>query len=434
MLSERCDSTHVPIGIVLENELPVSALSVHDHLIHEALTWGVGKLLKVDVQNDVLLLIMSHESEIQFEGLGTVLRNGHFVGLLGLHLGGEDLILGSQLLNFHLSEEVEWLSVLVDSAELDLGALLDERDLDALLHLPAGNLVAELLHKQFHDVVALGVDDQGSEVIEWCLLEVANDEASTVLCTSLRHSIRRAHPETGTHDEAKVSAGAVGVAQLKDGWVQVLVEVDDSVLKMSIATWVLAHASSPVLVSTLSIANSGISHVLTATFLTNFQVCVSMKFSDVLCGDSTLPVQSVNVLAHDELEVVFLSELDEGHVRLRWVGLLNRCSYNLVSCGFLGSTCSCSSSSCFLLLFFKLSLVREALPGAWASLQDCVETGAVIGDTTCCADSGTCECHKVRGSQDHLGEEGHLLIQYFRSIEILLLLFLCLVCCICHFD
>ena len=160
---------------------------------------------------------MSHESEIQFEGLGTVLRNGHFVGLLGLHLGGEDLILGSQLLNFHLSEEVEWLSVLVDTTELDLSALLNERDLEALLHLPLGNLVGELLHEEFHDVVALGVDDQGSEVIEWRLLEIANDEASSALSAGLRHSICRAHSETGTHDEAKVSAGAVLVAQLKDG-------------------------------------------------------------------------------------------------------------------------------------------------------------------------------------------------------------------------
>jgi len=54
-------------------------------------------------------------------------------------------------------------------------------------------------------------------VIEWCLLEVADDEASSILCASLRHSIRRAHPETGTHYEAKISAGAVGVAQLEDG-------------------------------------------------------------------------------------------------------------------------------------------------------------------------------------------------------------------------
>ena len=174
-------------------------------------------------------------------------------------------------------------------------------------------------------------------VIEWRLLEVANDEASSVLSASLRHSICRAHPETGTHNEAKVSAGAVLVAQLKDGSVEVLIEVDDCILKMSIATWVLTHASSPVLVSTLSIANSGVSHVLTAAFLTNFQVCVSVEFSDVLGGDSTLSVQAVNVLAHDVLEVVFLSELDEGHVRLGWVGLLNGCPYNLCICGFLSS-------------------------------------------------------------------------------------------------
>ena len=88
-------------------------------------------------------------------------------------------------------------------------------------------------------------------------------------------------------------------------------------------------------------------------------------------------MQTVNVLAYDELEVVLLSELDEGHVRLGWVGLLNRGPYGLRVCGFL-----CSSSSiCFPLLFLKLPLVCQALPSAWASLQDCVKAGTVIGDT-----------------------------------------------------
>ena len=276
VLSERSDSAHIPLGIVLESKFPVSALRVHDHLVHDALSWGVGKLLKIHIQDEILLLIVSHELEINFECLGTVLRNGHLVGLLGLNLGGEDLVSGSQLLHLHLPEEVEWLSVLVDTTELDLSALLNERDLDALLHLPLGNLVGELLHEELHDVVALGVDDQGSVVIEWRLLEVANDEASSVLSASFRHSIRRAHPETGTHNEAKVSAGAVGFSQLEDGRVQVLAEVDNRILKMSITTWGLAHASSPVLVSALSIAHSGVSHVLTSALFTNFQVCVSM--------------------------------------------------------------------------------------------------------------------------------------------------------------
>ena len=159
MLSERSHSAHVPFTVVLENKFPVSALRVHDHLIHDALSWGASELLKVHIQNEILFLIVSHELEIDFERFGALCRNGHLVGLLGLLLGREDLISSSQLLHLHLPEEVEWLSVLVDTAELDLSALLNERDLDALLHLPLGDLVGELLHKQFHDVVALGVND-----------------------------------------------------------------------------------------------------------------------------------------------------------------------------------------------------------------------------------------------------------------------------------
>ena len=306
MLSERSHSNHVPLGIVLENKFPVSALRVHDHLVHDALTCSVCKLLKVHIQDKILFLIMSHESEIHFEGLGTVLRNGHPVGLLSLYLGGEDFISGSQFLHLHLPEEVEWLSALVDTAELDLGALLNERDLDPLLHLPLGNEVAELLHEHLHHVVALGVDDQGGEVIEWGLLEVANDELASILSASLRHRIRRTHPETGAHGEAQVSVGAVGPPRLENVPIQGLTEVDNGVLEVTIATCALALTSSSVIVGTLSRTSTLVSHVLTSTILTNFQVCVAVEFGDVCSRDSTLPVQAVNVLAYDELEVVLL--------------------------------------------------------------------------------------------------------------------------------
>ena len=304
MLSERSHSNHVPLGVVLENEFPVSTLRVHDHLVHDALTCGVCELLKIHIQDEVFLLIMSDESEIHFEGLGTVLRDGHPVGLLSLNLGGEDFVSGGQFLHLHLPEEVEIESVLVDTAELDLGALLYERDLDPLLHHPLGNEVAELLHEQLHHVVALGVDDQGSEVIEWGLLQIANDEAASVLCASLRHRICRTYPETGTHGEAKVSVGAVGVSGREDLTVQGLAEVDDGVLEVTIATRVLALTSSSVIVGPLGSAGTLVSHVLTTTVLTNLQVCVAVEFGEVLSGDSTLPMKAVHVLAYDEFEVV----------------------------------------------------------------------------------------------------------------------------------
>lgn len=49
MLSERCYTAHVSISIVLENKFPATALRVHDHLIHDALSWGVGELLKIHI-------------------------------------------------------------------------------------------------------------------------------------------------------------------------------------------------------------------------------------------------------------------------------------------------------------------------------------------------------------------------------------------------
>ena len=151
------------------------------------------------------------------------------------------------------------------------------------------------------------MDDQGGKIIERGLLKVYNDEAASVLSASLRHSICGTHPETGAHGEAEVSAATVGVAQLEDGLVQILIEVNDGVLKVTGTTWGLAHAASPVFVYTLSVAHTGVPRVLATANFTYFQVGIPVEFGEVRGGNSALSMQAVDVLAHDELEMVLLS-------------------------------------------------------------------------------------------------------------------------------
>ena len=126
MLSERSHSKHVPLTVVLQDQLPVAGLRVHHHLVHDAVAGRIRQLLKVHIQDYILLLVVAHEGEIDFELLGTSLgRNCHLVGLLGLLLRGEDLVGRGQSLQLHLSEEVKWLSAFVDATKLDLRALLN---------------------------------------------------------------------------------------------------------------------------------------------------------------------------------------------------------------------------------------------------------------------------------------------------------------------
>ena len=99
---------------------------------------------------------------------------GNLVWLLRMALARECL-LSANTSHVNLLVENEGLTIVVDATKLKLGAVLNERNLDALLHLPGRDLVTKLLHEELHDVVALGVDDKGSKVINRSLLEVADD-------------------------------------------------------------------------------------------------------------------------------------------------------------------------------------------------------------------------------------------------------------------
>ena len=124
------------------------------------------------------------------------------------------------------------------------------------------------------------------------------------------------HSQTRAHDEAEIGNAAVVKAKFLDVVIQILSKIDDSVFQCSIAAWRITESASLVVFTSLSIAHSKVSHVLSTTFRTHFEVCVPVKLRHILCWDATLTVETVNVLADYVLEMLLLHQLNEAHVRL----------------------------------------------------------------------------------------------------------------------
>jgi len=197
-LSKVSDSKDISVKVVHDTELPFAGLRVHDHLIHDCLLGS--KLFHVHIDLYWFLFVVAHRLEFYCELSWALLssRQCELVWLLKLatrlRREGSHTILKST--NLNRLEQVERLSSLINTSDLNFGSLLNERYLEALLDLPSWDLVAKLLHQKLHDVVALGMDHKSGQVIKWSLLQVANNEATTVLSTSCRHAIGGRHSET----------------------------------------------------------------------------------------------------------------------------------------------------------------------------------------------------------------------------------------------
>ena len=87
---------------------------------------------------------------------------------------------------------------------------------------------------------------------------------------------------------------------------QALAKVDNRILKLSRASWVVTFAAGQVVMHLLCSANPMIAHVLLLTRYTNFQVCVSMQLCKILRRDSALSVEAINVLTYNELKMITL--------------------------------------------------------------------------------------------------------------------------------
>ena len=84
---------------------------------------------------------------------------------------------------------MEGQSRFIDTAKLNLRAIVDQRDFKALFHLPSWDLIAELLHQLLHHVVTLGVNHERCHVVKGRLLQIYNDEPSSIHGALLREGV-----------------------------------------------------------------------------------------------------------------------------------------------------------------------------------------------------------------------------------------------------
>ena len=179
MLSELLNADLLAISIKLLNNFPLTRGCVESHLIGNVT--AVGELIDVDIELYVLLFVVAHELKLDLKlSWSVLLCRWHYnmVRLLLLVCVWEShaAVDGNSLV------EHEGLAVRLNTAELDLGTVVNERHFESLLHLPVWDLVAKLLEEKLHDVVTLSVDNHCSVVIVRRLLQVANDKVTTVLC------------------------------------------------------------------------------------------------------------------------------------------------------------------------------------------------------------------------------------------------------------
>ena len=215
----------------------------------------------------------------------------------------------------------------------------------------------------------------------------------------------------------------MSISHVEDVLSEVLTKVDDRIVKISSAGWIIALSKCLMVIGFLSSCDSEVSHIVLPTLLTNLKVSVSMNLRNVLSWDSTLSVKTVSVLRDDMLEISLVHELKHGHVALSWSCLSH--SY-------------CEISIVLSLLLLELSLFEGFLnigclfPASWSSWKHSVSSRPIIWDTSSCRDSGTSERHKVLGGQDHISKLLDFSVEFFWRIEVLLLSFLGFDSCICH--
>ena len=91
--------------------------------------------------------------------------------------------------------------------------------------------------------------------------------------------------------------------------------------------------------------------------------------------DAALPVETVNILAHDLSNVAFIDKLNHRHVALRWP----RSCYSVVEIGPLPERQFLAFLGAQVL---ELLLVGSSFPAAWPCLEDSVESAPVVRDAT----------------------------------------------------
>ena len=101
MLCKLFNSDNIPTSVNLRDNCPVSRRRIKVHLIHDVAS-AVGQLHQIDLELDILLFIVAHELQLDFE-------LGRTVGLRGRHYHMVRLLPLVRIRELHLTIDFDLL-------------------------------------------------------------------------------------------------------------------------------------------------------------------------------------------------------------------------------------------------------------------------------------------------------------------------------------
>jgi len=185
-----------------------------------------------------------------------------------------------------------------------------ELDLEMSFDVPRWDLDVELLHEHLEDDLASSKDSEVSLSVHWSGLEVDDDKIASSLFAGAGHGSSWLNSEAGSHSKHKISFVTMSETHVENVFSEVFIEVDDGVLEVTSAHWVVALSTSLVLVNLLGISSSEVSHVLLSTLHALFFIGVTMYLRNLVRWNSRFPVKAVGILRDDVLKVALIHKLN----------------------------------------------------------------------------------------------------------------------------
>lgn len=229
------------------------------------------------------------------------------------------------------------------------------------------------------------MDTEGGHVVKRSLLQVDDDQITTVPCGAYRNITDRLHTETGSHCNAQIGFLTLSKTSLQNFLLQRLSKINDRVLQIALTLGIIALTSGHMLIP--GHIYMEIAHIFFTTLGAKLKIVISMNFSQILRGNTRLAMKTIDILTNYVLGETSVEHFNHGHVRQRRVSLLH-----------VGDT----RLQC-LVLFLVLLPVRSFFPTTGTNVELGAVPGPVVRDARGCGDTCTCEENGVVGLEDELG-------------------------------
>ena len=171
-----------------------------------------------------------------------------------------------------------------------------ELDLEMSFDVPHWDLDVELLHEHLEDDLASSKDSEVGLSVHWSGLEVDDDKIASSFFAGTGHGSSWLNSEAGSHSKHKISFVTMSETHVENVFSEVFVEVDDGVLEVASAYWVVALSTSLVLVNLLGISSSEVSHVLLSALHALFFIGVTMYLRNLVGWNSRLSMEAIGIL------------------------------------------------------------------------------------------------------------------------------------------